>query len=124
MLAFRIVITAVLACLLAGCTPPRRYTSAPMTTYDRHTQYAVEDRKNGFVLTVSYSRFQLLPEAGPVAAACKRALTALGQAIAEQRGRPIEPIEERDIRLSFDHNAYTGMTFCSAQARAKWKGSK
>ncbi len=111
------------ACLLAGCATPAGYTGAPMTLYDRDTEYAVENRDDGFVITIYYSRYQFIPESSAVATACKSALTSLAHEVADRRGRQIEPIDEQRIRLSMGRNGFTGITSCSAQAVAKWRAS-
>lgn len=110
--------------LLTGCATPASYTAAPMSTYDRDTEYAIENRDDGFAITVYYSRCQFIPESSAVATACKFALTALAHEVAEKGGHQIEPIDEQRIRLSMGRNGFTGITSCSAQAVTKWRGIK
>ena len=67
----------VVAALIAGCATPMSYTKRPMTAVDRDTEYAIEDREDGFVITLNYTRYQFIPESSAVATACKSALTSL-----------------------------------------------
>lgn len=106
---------------LAGCATPTQYTSAPMLTYDKDTEYSMSDRVNGFDLTVNYSRYQFIPESSAVAVACKSALTSLAHEHADKKGRKIKPLNEQRIRISMGRNGLTGITSCSAQAVAEWE---
>jgi hypothetical protein len=117
-------IIAFLFCVLVvACATPVSHTNAPMATYDKDTEYAVEDRPDGFGLTVYYSRYQFIPESAAAAAACKSALTALAWEIAERRGRKIEPVNEQRIRISMGRNGLSGITSCQAFAVVEWKKS-
>jgi len=107
-----------LSFLLAACATPAKYTDQPMQTFDRDTDYRVDERPNGFTVTIYYSRYQFIPESDAVAAACRQALTAVAHDIAENRGKKIQPINEQRIRLSFGRNGFTGITSCSATAPA------
>jgi hypothetical protein len=114
-------LTAVLICaLLASCATPVSYTNKPLAQYDKDTEYAVEERPDGFALTVYYSRYQLIPESAAVATACKSALTSIAWDIAEKRGKKIAPINEQRIRLSMGRNGLSGVTSCSASAPIDW----
>ncbi|WP_439684839.1 hypothetical protein MNJPNG_04855 [Cupriavidus oxalaticus] len=92
-----------------------------MTSFDRDTDYAVDDLPGGFTLTVNYSRYQFVPELSAVATACKATLTSIAHDLAAQKGRAIEPIDEQRIKLSMGRNGFTGMTSCSASAPVKWR---
>jgi hypothetical protein len=107
--------------LISSCATPVSHTNAPMSTYDKDTEYAVEDRSTGFGLTVYYSRYQFIPESTAVATACKSALTALAWEIAEKRGKKIEPLNEQRIRISMGRNGLSGITSCQALAVVEWK---
>jgi hypothetical protein len=109
---------------LAGCATPVGYTNAPMTTYDRDTGYSVEDRGDGFSLTVYYSRYQFIPESSAVATACKSSLTSIAWEISDKRRKKIEPVNEQRIRISMGRNGLTGITSCSALAIVKWEAAK
>ncbi len=119
MKALLLVLVAV-AVTLTGCATPVGYTNEPMARYDKDTEYRVDDRPNGFTLTIYYSRYQFIPESDAVAVACRQALTALAHEIAEKRGRQIKPIDTQRIRMSFGRNGVTGITSCSATAPADW----
>lgn len=105
----------VIACL-AGCATPVSHTNAPMNEYDKDTEYAVEDRPNGFALSIYYSRYQFIPESSAVATACKSMLTAIAHEVAEKRGKQIEPVNEQKIRISMGRNGLSGITSCQAYA--------
>jgi hypothetical protein len=114
-------LTAALICaLLASCATPVSYTNKPLAQYDKDTEYAVEERPDGFALTVYYSRYQLIPESGAIATACKSALTSIAWEIAEKRARKIAPINEQRIRISLGRNGLSGLTSCSATAAVDW----
>nr|WP_223287432.1 hypothetical protein [Halomonas elongata] len=104
-----------------GCATPISHTNIPLSTYDKDTEYGIEDRENGFGITVFYSRYQFLPESDVVATACKSQLTSIAWEHAENQGRKIEPINEQRIRISMGRNGLTGITSCQANAIAKWK---
>ena len=111
----------VVAALIAGCATPMSYTKRPMTAVDRDTEYAIEDREDGFVITLNYTRYQFIPESSAVATACKSALTSLAFDHADRKKRKIEPINEQRIRLSMGRNGFTGITSCSGQASVQWQ---
>lgn len=107
--------------LLSACATPVSHTNIPMTKYDKDTEYAIEEREDGFSITVYYSRYQFIPESGAVATACKSMLTSLAWEIADKKGKEIEQINEQQIRISMGRNGITGITSCQAYAIAKWK---
>lgn len=117
----RLITLLLLSLLLGACATPVSHTNAPMATYDKDTVYAVEDRPDGFGLTVFYSRYQFIPESSAVATACKSALTSLAWEIAERRGKKIDPVNEQRIRISMGRNGVTGITSCQAFAVVAWK---
>ncbi len=92
-----------------------------MTPYDKDTFYAVDERPDGFSLTVQYSRYQFIPESGAVATACQAALKALAWDIAEKRGKKIEPVNDQRIRVSMGRNGFSGITSCEASVPVQWK---
>lgn len=107
--------------LSAGCATPVSHTNIPLSTYDRDTEYAIEEREDGFTITVYYSRYQFIPESTAVATACKGQLTAIAWEYAENKGKEIEPINEQRIRISMGRNGLPGITSCQAHAIANWK---
>lgn len=114
---FLLVMCAV---LLGACATPETYTTAKFSTYDKNTDYAVDDRSDGFAITVNYSRYQFLPESDAVAVACKSALTSAAYDVADKRGHKIDPINEQRIQISMGRNEFSGITSCSAHAVAQW----
>lgn len=105
----------------AGCATAVSFTDAPMTEHDKDTVYAVEDRPDGFSLTVRYARYQFIPESTSVAIACRAALTSIAWEVAERRGKKIDPVNEQRIRISMGRNGLTGITSCEASALAAWR---
>jgi hypothetical protein len=104
----------VLLLAVTGCATPVAYTNRPMQTYDRDTEYSIEERPGGFALTIYYSRYQFVPESDAIVAACRSSLVAIAHEVAERRGRRIEQINEQRIRLSMGRNGVIGITSCSA----------
>jgi hypothetical protein len=107
--------------LLGSCTTPMRQTDTQMIPYDRDTGYSVTPQENGFAITISYSRYQFIPESNAVAVACKSALTSIAYEHAEKQEKRIQPINEQRIRISMGRNGFTGITSCSATAIAEWE---
>lgn len=67
----KLLFTAILAIIIAGCATPVTHTNTPLATYDKDTEYGFEKRDDGFAVTVYYSRYQFIPESDAVATACK-----------------------------------------------------
>jgi hypothetical protein len=111
----------VFSILVVGCATPVSHTNVPMSTYDKDTEYGIEERDDGFGLTVYYSRYQFIPESGAVATACKSSLTAIAWEHSDQVGKPIEQVNEQRIRISMGRNGLSGITSCQATAVVKWK---
>lgn len=111
----------LLSAILCACATPVSHTNIPLSTYDKDTEYGLEDRPDGFGITVYYSRYQFIPESDAVAVACKSALTSIAWEIADRKGKQIEPINEQRIRISMGRNGFSGITSCQAFAVAKWK---
>lgn len=107
--------------LMVGCATPARISDIRLEQHDENTRYGVEERPNGFGISVAYSRYQFIPESDAVATACKQALTSLAWDYADSVGREIERINEQRIRISMGRNGFTGITSCRAYAVARWK---
>ena len=113
-------IIAALSVTAIACATPVSYTNIPMSTYDKDTEYAVENSANGFGLTVYYSRYQFIPESSAVATACKSMLTSIAWEVAERQGKKISPVNEQRIRISMGRNGISGITSCQAFATVEW----
>lgn len=107
----------IAALLVAGCATP----SPQGEPGDKNAAHALKETPDGFLISISYSRYQFIPESAAVMAACKQALTAAAYDVAAQRGRAIESINEQRIRLSMGRNGFTGITSCEGSAPAIWK---
>lgn len=105
---------------LGSCAIPVSHSNIPLSTYDKDTEYGIEEREDGFSITVYYSRYQLMPESSAVATACKSQLTAIAWEHADNLGRAIRPINEQRIRISMGRNGLSGITSCQAYALAEW----
>lgn len=116
----RLMVILLVFFLLAACATPVSHTNIPLSTYDKDTEYGVEEREDGFSITVYYSRYQFIPESDAVATACKSQLTAIAWEEADKRGRKIEPINEQRIRVSMGRNGFSGITSCQATAIVKY----
>lgn len=110
----------LLLLLLTGCATPVGHTNMPLSTYDKNTEYGIQDNADGFAITVYYSRYQFLPESDAVALACKSQLTAIAYEYADSVGRNIDPINEQRIRISLGRNGLSGITSCQAYGVAKF----
>lgn len=102
--------------LIAGCATPVSHSNVPVSTYDKDTEYAIEDNPLGFGITVYYSRYQFMPESDAVATACKSMLTSIAWEVADRKGKKIEPVNEQRIRISMGRNGFSGITSCQAYA--------
>lgn len=111
----------MLISVLIGCATPVSHTNIPLANYDKDTEYGIEERIDGFSITVYYSRYQFIPESEAVATACKSQLTAIAWEYAENKGKEIEPVNEQRIRISMGRNGLTGITSCQANAIVRWK---
>lgn len=108
------------AALLAACTTPMPQ-GGPKADVDRDTGVSVQERPDGFVVSVAYSRYQFIPETQAVMAACRSQLLATAHDVAERKGRAIQPIDEQRIRISTGRNGLTGTTSCEASVPVMWK---
>lgn len=117
----RILLLAATALMLTSCATAVRQSNAPLSQYDKNTKYGIEQRPDGFGISVYYSRYQFIPESDAVALACKQALTSIAFEHADKQGRDILPINEQAVRISMGRNGLSGITSCSAYAPAKWK---
>lgn len=106
---------------LSGCATATRYTDASMQSYDKDTEYAVETKEDGFLLSVLYDRYQFIPESSALAVACKSALTTIAYEYADKVGKKIQPVNEQRIKLSMGRNGLNGITSCSASTLVFWE---
>ena len=120
----RIILAAVIALTLTGCATPVSHTNISLSTYDKDTEFGIENRPNGFAITVYYSRYQFIPESDAVATACKSQLTAIAWEHSDKVGKPIKQINEQRIRISMGRNGLSGITSCQAFAIAEWKNAE
>lgn len=117
----RLLVVGFFVLCLAGCATAVKQSNAPMSQYDKNTEYAVTPLPDGFTTSIYYSRYQFVPESDAVATACKQVLTSIAHEHAAKAGREIDQINEQTIRLSMGRNGLSGITSCSASAPAKWK---
>jgi hypothetical protein len=107
--------------VVGACASPVSHTNIPLSTYDKDTEYGLEERSDGFGLTVYYSRYQFFPESDAVATACKNQLTAIAWEHSDRIGRKIKPLNEQRIRISMGRNGLSGITSCQAYGVAEWQ---
>jgi hypothetical protein len=115
------ILSIVFSALLVGCATPVSHTNIPLSTYDKDTEYGIEDREDGFGITVYYSRYQFIPESDAVATACKSQLTAIAWEHSDKVGKPIANVNEQRIRISMGRNGISGITSCQATVIVNWK---
>lgn len=113
-------VVLLLVFFASSCTTTSNFSQAPLSRYDKNTQFSIEYSDGEFGLSVLYTRYQFIPESDALLAACKQALTSLAYNIAERRDREIEPINEQRIRISIGRNGLTGVTSCSASVPVKY----
>ena len=121
-------ISAILAILaLTGCEAVGKLDqglrnfegkSAQILNSDTNTTYSVEDRADGFILSVSHAELQNpTPEATQkVLLGCRRALDEAAVKVAQERGRFIARIDDRLIQSSTSRIALVGRTSCKMTA--------
>jgi len=107
--------------LLSSCATPVSHINIPLHTYDKDTEYGVEQNDDGFSIVLYYSRYQFIPESSAVATACKSNITAIAYEYADSKKKEIEPINEQRIKISMGRNGFSGITSCQATAVVKWK---
>lgn len=107
--------------LLMGCSSPKKLSKVPLTKYDKHTEYGIRDRPDGFEVTVFYSRYQFIGEGSLVRDESKSKAIAIAYEVAEERGRKIKPINEQRIKLTNGRNELSGVTSCLAVAIVEWE---
>lgn len=112
-----ITLSVALTILYAGCATPVGYTEESMQKSDKNTSFDVVDTKDGFTITVFYSRYQFIPESDAVAEAGKSALLSKAYDVADARGRKIEQINEQRIKMSMGRNGVTGITSWTGTVR-------
>lgn len=106
---------------LTACATPVGYTNKPLQKANKDTEYRIDNNKNGFTITVYYSRYQFIPESDALVDACKSALTSTAYDHADKVGREIESINEQRIKISMGRNGLSGITSCSATVPVKFK---
>ncbi|MBG80206.1 MAG: hypothetical protein CMJ39_05795 [Phycisphaerae bacterium] len=121
MKSIAVILLVGFAASLGSCATPVAYTTSPMTEYDQHTSYAVEDFDGGFTITVYYSRYQFIPESDAVNMAAESQLLALAYEIAASRDREIRQINEQTIKKSMGRNGVSGITSWSGTVKAYYK---
>ena len=107
---------------LSACATPVTHTNIPLSTYDKDTEFGIDERPNGFAITIYYSRYHFFPESDAVATACKSQLTALAWEHSVKVGKPIKQINEQRIQISMGRNGLTGITSCQAFTVAFYSG--
>ena len=117
----RAIILSAVCLAVSACATPVSHTNIPVLTYDKNTEYVMEERPIEFGITVYYSRYQFIPESDAVAIACKSQLTSIAWEHSDKVGKPIKQINEQRIRISMGRNGLSGITSCQAFAVAEWK---
>ena len=110
-----------LSILLMNCAIPVSHANTPLTRYDNHTEYRIENRDDGFNLTVYLKMWQLHQKNETVATICKIRLKEIAKEHSDITGKPINYILESDIQLTIGRNDESAITSCQANAVVKWK---
>jgi hypothetical protein len=67
---------------IVGCAHDTPRPTSPMNRYDPNTEFAVEDRPDGFSLTIAIARYQFVPRTGAMWAECKSAIMVIAHDVA------------------------------------------
>lgn len=105
----------------SGCATPVAFTDKGMDRYDKNTRIAIDERPDGFTVSIYYSRYQMIPESSAVATACRQQALAAAWDIARKRGKKIQQINEQEVKISMGRNGVTGITSCTASAPAYYQ---
>tara|TARA_B110001469_G_C9569395_1_gene282338 strand:- start:230 stop:529 length:300 start_codon:yes stop_codon:yes gene_type:complete len=97
------------------------YTEKGLSRYDKNTTYRIDERADGFTITMYYSRYQFIPESDAVAAAAKSNLTSICYDVADSKGKEIKPINEQRIKMSMGRNGISGITSWTGNVKAFYK---
>ncbi len=107
--------------LLAACTTPAD-VSKPLTAGgDKNAKFDVKHTATGFTVDLRYSRYQFIPEADALMAACRSIATTRAYEEAKRRGKEIQPINQQTLRVSTGRNIINARTSCRAFVEAVWK---
>lgn len=109
----------IISFFYCGCVPVS-HTNMPLSTYDKDTEYGIEENEKGFGITVYYSRYQFIPESSSVSIACKQMLTSIAWEYSDKVGKKIKPVNEQRIRISMGRNGISGITSCQSYALVEW----
>jgi hypothetical protein len=108
-------------CLALGACTHAADVSRPLTEVaDKNAKFEVQNTAAGFSVELSYSRYQFIPEAGALIAACRSLVLARAREEAKSRNREIEPIDEQTVRVSTGRNIVTARTSCRAFVEVSW----
>ncbi|KAA9016065.1 MULTISPECIES: hypothetical protein [Sphingobium] len=107
--------------LLAACTTPADVSKPLSAGGDKNAKFDIKDSATGFTVDLRYSRYQFIPEADALMAACRSIATTRTYEEAKRRGKEIQPINEQTLRLSTGRNIINARTSCRAFVEAVWK---
>ena len=95
----KLILSIVFSALLVGCATPVSHTNIPLSTYDKDTEYGIEDREDGFEVTVYYSRYQFIPESDAYNKPLN--LVPATKSVTFTRTRLARPLAERYVPAEF-----------------------
>ncbi|MDA9260909.1 hypothetical protein N9P58_03475 [Puniceicoccaceae bacterium] len=116
-----IFLSIALTFLLVSCATPVGYTEEGLSRHDKDTTYRVDERDDGFTITMYYSRYQFIPESAAVSMAAKSNLTSICYEVADSKGIEIKPINEQRIKMSMGRNGLSGITSWTGVVKAFYK---
>jgi hypothetical protein len=99
---------------IAGCTRPVGYDNGYYNQRSGGTDYRVEERPDGFAMTVRIEQYQFIPDAAALEERCRRDATALALEEADKRGLRAANVDTRRVRSSAGRDIVTGTTSCTA----------
>src|SRR5262249_20304361 len=99
--------------LVAACGGPIRLVEGTYQRLDPQTEYLVEERPDGLLISVVLREYQFVSDQGDVRRECRSTLTSLAHAQAERRGRRLQPINDERMRLTTGRQIPGGITWCA-----------
>ncbi len=93
---------------------------APMNTYDDNTKYLVIEEKNGFIMLIDYSIYQIYFDREHIYSKCKKILIDIAYEMANSAHKKITPLEEDDINIKIGRNEWARASTCSGSIFAHY----
>lgn len=114
-------ILVIIAVLVSGCGTMQGAPDADFKRYNKNTRYHIDEKAGGFVITVKFTRYQIIPDRTGVGIACRKSLRNIAEAHAGKTGHSLFPLSDRQIRTSISRDRETGITSCVARVAVTFR---